>query len=136
MSKYEKFAKQLPITGRNGNIKLGAVMDGEWFGWDSLSVRYGLVDGPGMIPEETDKMHTHDYDQMIMFISSDADNMLDLGADLEVDLGPDGIRHMMSTPHVVTIPAGTPHFSPVVTAVRKTFYFVAVRAAGAFKAEV
>ena len=136
MSKYEQYAKQLPIVGRNGNIKLGCVMDGSFFGWESLSVRYGLIDGPGMIPEETDKMHTHEYDQMIMFISSDADNMLDLGADLEVDLGPDGIRHRMSTPHVVTIPAGTPHFSPVVTAVRKPFFFVAVSATGALKAEV
>jgi hypothetical protein len=136
MSKYEQYAKQLPITGRNGNIKLGAVMDGEWFGWDCLSVRYGLVDGPGMIPEETDKMHTHDYDQMIMFISSDADHMLDLGAELEIDLGPTGIVHKIATPHVITIPKGTPHFSPVVKSVEKPFYFVAVSGAAALKAEV
>ena len=93
--KYEPHIKQLPISGRCGNIRLGAVMDGAFFGWDSFSVRYGLVDACGMIPEETDKQHTHEYDQMLWFIPADPDDMLTLGAELEISLG-DRIGLMMT----------------------------------------
>lgn len=136
MGKYEEFAKAIPVQGRNGNLKLSAVMDGSFFGWDSISLRYGLVDSCGMIPEETDKLHTHDYDQMIWFLSADADEMLNLGAEVEVDLGPEGIRHRMATPHIVTIPKGTPHFSPVVTKVDKPFIYLCVNNTGDLKADV
>lgn len=134
--KYEELAKPIPVTGRNGNIKLGALMDRSFFGWDTFSVRYALIDAPGMIPEETDKLHTHDYDQMMWFISADPDDMLTLGAEIEVDLGAEGIRHRMATPHVVTVPKGTPHFSPIVTKVDKPFFFLSISAAGDLKADI
>lgn len=134
--KYEPHIKQLPISGRCGNIRLGAVMDGAFFGWDSFSVRYGLVDACGMIPEETDKQHTHEYDQMLWFIPADPDDMLTLGAELEISLGEKCIRHRFASPHIVTVPAGTPHFSPIVTALEKPFYFLAVSASPKLEAAV
>ena len=134
--KYESMALEIPIQGRNGNIRLGAVMDGSFFGWESMSMRYGLVDGEGMIPEETDKLHTHEYDQIIWLLSGDPDDMLHLGAELEVDLGEKGVRHLIATPHVIVIPKGTPHFSPIVRSVERPFYFVAMSCTAAFRAEV
>lgn len=134
--KYEDMRIRLPITGRNGNIKLGAVMDGSVLGWESMSIRYGLVDGEGFIPEETEKQHTHDYDQMIWFLSSDPNDMLNLGAELEIDLGSPCIRHRIATPTAVCLPKGTVHFSPIVTKVDRPFFYFSINCTKEFAADV
>ena len=94
-SKYAGCRKEIPFQGRNGVFRQSAVLDGSFFGWDAFSLRYGLVDACGVIPEETEKQHVHDYDQVILFISSEPDDMLHLGAELEVDLGAEGVRFRM-----------------------------------------
>ena len=48
--KYADLAKEIPIHGRNGIIKFGAELEEDFFGWDTFSVRYCLIDGCGMIP--------------------------------------------------------------------------------------
>ncbi len=133
--KYEALKKEIPIRGRNGSLKLWALLEEDFFGWDSFSLRYGLVDGEGPIPEETEKQHTHDYDQVLWFLSSEAEDMLHLGAELEVDLGAEGIRHRFATPHTIVIPKGTPHFSPRVHKLERPFFFVSVNLTGKLKAD-
>ena len=125
--KYADLRKEIPIRGRNGNVKLWSLMEEDFFGWDSFSLRYCLVDGPGMIPEETEKQHTHDYDQLLWFLSADAEDMLHLGAELEVDLGEEAVRHRIAIPHAVVTPKGMPHFSPIVLKADRPFFFVSVR---------
>ena len=134
--KYDSLPKPVPIQGRKGNLKLWAEMDGDYLDWDSFSLRYGLVDGTGMIPEETDKQHTHDYDQIIWFLSAFPDDMLNLGAEVEADLGPEIIRHRFCAPHAVVIPKGTPHFSPVVNEFERPFFYVCVNMTRKLKAEI
>ena len=70
-NKYAQLAIEIPIHGRNGIIKLGAELEEDFFGWDTFSVRYCLVDGCGMIPEEMQQQHTHGYDQILLFISAE-----------------------------------------------------------------
>ena len=134
--KYESMRKEIPIHGREGIVKLGALLEQDFFDWDSFSVRYCLVDGTGMIPEETPKQHTHDYDQVLWFLSADPSDMLHLGAEVEIDLGEEGIRHRFATPHTVTIPKGTPHFSPIVKNVKRPFFFLSVNCTGKLAASV
>ena len=133
--KYESMRKEIPIHAREGIVKLGAVLEEDFFGWDSFCVRYCLVDGCGMIPEETSRQHTHDYDQVLWFLSADPDDMLHLGAEVEIALGEEGIRHRFTTPHTFTIPKGTPHFSPIVKGVDRPFFFLSVNCAGKMAAD-
>lgn len=128
--KYESVKKEIPFRGRDGIAKLGAVLEEDFFGWDSFSVRCCLIDGCGMIPEETDRQHTHDYDQILWFLSSDPDDMLHLGAEVEIDLGEECVRHRFATPHAITVPKGTPHFSPIVKNVERPFFFLSVNCTG------
>ena len=134
--KYDDLPRPVPIQGRKGNLKLWAEMDGAYLGWDSFSLRYGLVDGCGMIPEETEKQHTHDYDQIIWFIGAEPDDMLNLGAEVETDLGSEVIRHRRCAPHAVVIPKGTPHFSPIVRELSRPFFYISVNLTAALKASV
>lgn len=135
-NKYADRAKEIPIHGRNGIIKLGAELDRSFFGWDTFSLRYALVDGVGMIPEETEKQHVHEYDQILLFISAEPSDMLHLGAEVEVDLGETGIRHLIAIPHGVAVPKGTPHFSPIVRRLDRPFYYVTINCAGKMDAQV
>jgi hypothetical protein len=133
---FADLVKTLPYQGRNGILKFSAVLEKEFFGWESISIRYGLVDGCGVIPEETDKQHTHEYDQILWFVSAEPTDMLHLGAEVEVDLGPDGVRHLLAIPHTVIIPKGLPHFSPVVRRLDRPFYFLSVNCTGRLAAEI
>ena len=134
--KYEHLKKEIPIHGRKGILRLGAELERDLFGWDSFCMRYGLVDGEGMIPEETDRLHVHDYDQVLWLLSADAGDMLHLGAEVEVDLGEKVVRHRMATPHVILIPRGLPHFSPIVRKLDRPFFFVSVNLTGKMAATV
>ena len=133
---FESCVKKVKIEGRTGNMAKGAVMDGAFFGWDSISIRYGLIDGCGVIQEETEKLHTHDYDQILWFVSSEPKDMLELGAELEMTLGTNGNRHRITIPTVVVIPAGTPHFSPLVRGLDRPFYFLSVNCTGELGAQI
>ena len=136
MEKYAKYAKDIPIRGRRGNLALWALMDRDFFDWDSFSIRYGLVDGEGVIPEETEKLHTHDYDQILWFISADGKDMLELGAEVEATLGEELTRRRFTEPTAILIPAGTPHFSPLVRSLSRPFYFMSVNCTGKLAAAV
>ena len=136
MSKYESMRKEIPIHGREGIVKLGAVLEEDFFDWDSFSVRYSLIDGSGMIPEETPKQHTHDYDQVLWFLSADPNDMLHLGAEVEIDLGEEGVRHRFAIPHTVTIPKGMPHFSPIVRNIDRPFFFISLNCTGKLSANL
>lgn len=136
MGKHEEFFKKVPMNGRKGCLRFMTEMDGNFLNWESMSIRYGLVDEEGVIPEETDKLHVHDYDEAIMFLSQDANDMLTLGGELEVTLGTDGVRHRIDLPSIVSIPAGTPHFSPKVRKVDRPFLYFSVAFNKEFKAEV
>lgn len=134
--KYGQFVREIPIRGRVGNMKLGAVMEKDFFGWDSYSLRYGLIDSTGVIPEETNKLHSHDYDQIIWLVSSDPNDMLELGAEVEITLGTNNVRHRFAIPHAILIPKGVPHFSPLVRSLYRPFYFLSVNCTGKMEAEV
>lgn len=135
-SKYFRNVREIPVRDHVGSFAKGAVMDGAFLGVDSLSIRYGLVDRTGLIEEETDRLHTHDYDQILWFVSSDPNDLLTLGAEVEFTIGEELIRMRFDTPTALFIPKGTPHFSPVVDRLDKRFFFVAVSGAAAFRAEV
>lgn len=125
-SKYAKYAKAFPWKKDTENMKYYAVMDGSYFEWKSMSLIYGLVTGTGELPDDCTKMHTHDYDQIIVFVGSDPDKMYDLGAEVEICLGKEETgRRRFAQPGMISIPAGLPHFSLKVNSIEKPFiYFV------------
>ena len=130
MSEFAKYKHDLPLRGRRGIFRQEAVMERDFFGWDSFAIRYGLVDGLGMIPEETEARHSHDYDQLLLFIGADPNDMLTLGAELEVVLGEEGVRFVVATPRAIVLPKGTVHFSPVVRKLDRPFFFVSINLTG------
>lgn len=53
--------------------------------------------------------HTHDFDMYLYFLSLDPDNMGDLGAEIELGLGSEREKHIITAPASVYIPRGMLH---------------------------
>jgi hypothetical protein len=54
-----------------------------------------------------DKAHTHDFDEYLGFIGTNPDDPLDLGGEVELNLG--GEKHIITRTSMVFCPAGLEH---------------------------
>ena len=53
--------------------------------------------------------HSHDFDMYTIFLGFDPDNMGDLGAEIEMCLGEEEEKHIITSPKCVYIPKGLKH---------------------------
>lgn len=132
---YGHFVKDIPFTkGGPEPFECGALMEGSYFGFDNLCVRLGVCGKKGPIFEETDRMHTHDYDQHLFFFSMDVDDQLNLGGEVEISLGDPLERFKFDIPTTVAIPKGMPHFPAIVNDLKREIYFMSISSAAECKA--
>ena len=54
-----------------------------------------------------DEAHTHDYDEYLGFMGTNPDDPLDLGGEVELNLG--GEKHTLTKSAMVFVPAGVEH---------------------------
>ena len=57
---------------------------------------------------------THPYNECLVFAGLDPKDPHNLGAEIEIALGPDYERHIIDVPSIVCVPKGLPH-GPIVT---------------------
>jgi len=78
------------------------------------------VDHPVQWVEE----HEHDYDEVLMFLGNDPENVNELGGEVYLDI--EGERHLLTTTSSVFLPAGTKHCPLGFTKVTRPFRFIAI----------
>ena len=61
------------------------------------------------LPRPAHGPHTHDDDELLVFLGSDPDNIHDLGCEVEISMGPEMEKHTFSESTLVYIPAGLVH---------------------------
>ncbi len=86
---------------------------GFWMYWKCISIPY--------VDEQV--THKHDFDQYLVFLGGDPNNMLDLGGEVELTLSEDGIYkevHTFTSYTTVYIKAGLYHCPLVYKKVGKT----------------
>ena len=133
--KYADLVKKLPfVQDEQSSFKSSFLVGKSFLGFENLTMRFGSVGKPGPIVEEINEMHTHDYDQLILFYSTSPDDMLGLGATVEVAVGETGERHKFTVPTAVTIPKGTPHFPARVLSMDRDIYYLSLSCAPEVKA--
>jgi hypothetical protein len=71
-----------------------------------------------------DDPHSHDFPEMLCFIGSDAKDVTDLGAEIEVTLG--GEKHLINTAAIVSIPPNVEHCPIVFKKVDKPLVFLEI----------
>jgi mannose-6-phosphate isomerase-like protein (cupin superfamily) len=114
-SKYKKYIRRdvqaKEIEKRHPEVTkpvLGLTSD-ESFGNHNFSLSWWPISEPfEMVPQT----HAHDFDQFLLFVGGDINNMLDLGGEVELTLSEDGKnleKFVFTTATMVYIPAGLYH---------------------------
>jgi hypothetical protein len=84
--------------------------------WKCISIPY----------TDESKPHYHDFNQFLVFLGGDPNNMLELGGEVELTLSEDGVnmeKHVFTSLTTVFIRAGLWHCPLVFTKVEKQFIF-------------
>jgi hypothetical protein len=69
-------------------------------------MKWVFVSGPTLM---VDKPHSHDFDEILGFYSCDPAHELDFNAEIELSLGREGEKQVITSPTVVCIPKGLVH---------------------------
>jgi len=70
-----------------------------------------------------DPPHRHDCDELLFFISTDPENTTDLGGEVEIALGDEWEKHVITTSAIICLPRGMAHCPVYVRKVERPFYF-------------
>jgi hypothetical protein len=70
--------------------------------------------------------HIHDFNQIMLWLGTDTDDIGSLGAEVELCLGGEGEKLMITTSTAVPVPAGFPHYPANVSRMDSPFIFMTV----------
>ena len=90
------------------------------FGAGNFGMRYTYVSEPFEIPESP---HAHDFDQFLCFFAT-GDDFKDFGAEVELYLGAEGEKHVITESTVVYVPKGLIHCPLRFTKINKPIMFI------------
>jgi uncharacterized RmlC-like cupin family protein len=127
--KYGKYIKELSFRNDGpGFYRQVTRLSGAPFGLD-FHVEYGAYWAPGYMGDKPYRPHKHDYNQVMLWLGADTGDMGELGAEVELCLGEEGEKHMITSTTAVAVPAGMPHFPANITRMDRRFIFMTVSCA-------
>src|SRR4030042_3994710 len=114
-AKYGKFVKKLDFKdGGYGFHRRVAALAGGALSMEAR-IEYGAYWTPGHMGGAPYRPHTHDFDQVMFWLGGDTNDMGELGAEVELCLGEEGEKHMITSTTAVAVPRGMPHFPARIT---------------------
>jgi hypothetical protein len=118
-TKYGKYVVRKPVAIGGFGPEFSFTGEKEYN--SNFTIAFLRVTKPTLMEEFA---HSHDFDMYIYFMSFDPDNMGELGAEIEIGLGPEREIHKITTPTSVYIPAGMIHCPLEFKKVTKPILFV------------
>lgn len=73
-----------------------------------------------------EKPHTHDFHELLCFIGGNPLDIKDFGAEIEISLGKELEKHVITSPTVVSIPPGLIHCPLIIKRVDKPVVFLEI----------
>jgi hypothetical protein len=127
--KYENYVIPLDFKDDEpGFYRQVATVSGKDFGID-FNVKYGACWAPGNMGVTPPRPHTHDYNQVMLWLGCDANDMGELGAEVELALGDEGETYMITTSTAVQVPAGLAHYPAHIHRMSRRFVYMEVSVA-------
>jgi hypothetical protein len=128
-TKYGQYVKKLVFRDdAPGYYRQVATLDGESLGLDA-HIQFGAYWAAGSMGTAPYPPHVHDFDQVMLWLGADPADMGELGAEVELCLGKEGEKHMITTSTAVVVPKGMPHFPANIIRMEKRFIFFTVSCA-------
>jgi hypothetical protein len=117
-SKYGKYiSRKVPMEQRVPKEGEGQPVE-RWPGFAGGTregnYAFWVISEPMIIPGFP---HTHPYDELLFFVSGNPTDILDFKAEVQIALGEEWEKHVITSSSVVCIPAGLMHCPVVVTKV-------------------
>lgn len=133
-TKYGQYVKSLTFTDDGpGLYRQGTKMTGEFLGQD-VHIQYGTYWSAGRMGKEPYGPEVHDFDQVMFWLGADTNDLGELGAEVELCLGEEMQKHMITTSTAVFVPKGLPHLPATINRMDKRFIFLVVSMAPEVKA--
>jgi len=132
---YAHYVKTIPFQDYGqGSFRQGTKLNSQFFGLD-VDIQLGTFWSAGKVNEGLEVTHVHDFNQVILLIGADLNDIGDLGAEVEICLGEDKEKHVITTSSAVFIPKGLPHFPATITRMDRRFIMVIVSCAPEWQAK-
>ncbi len=109
MAKFDKYVlKQTKPTAKVGAATPQAFDKGPVKDWAGIAHRFVWthVNAPTVIETEA---HSHDFDEYLCFCSADPATPFDFGAEVELSLGSEGEKQVITNSSIVCVPKGLVH---------------------------
>jgi hypothetical protein len=116
-----------------GDFRQGTKMAGDFFGYD-VCMEYGTFYAAGRMSKTPNQAVAHDYDKVMIWMGTDTYDMGYLGAEVELCLGEEKEKHMITTATAVAVPKGTPYLPADITRMDDRFIFMTISLAPETKA--
>ncbi|HJX13878.1 MAG TPA: hypothetical protein VJ377_10205 [Dehalococcoidales bacterium] len=127
-TKYGKLIQEAPFA----RDRLGLVAHlygGEHFGGTCFSPAWVGITAPLFMME---KSHVHDYDEYLFFFGGDMADVTEFAAEVELCLGEEEEKHVITRPCVVYVPRGLAHCPLNFKVVRKPVMFMDISISPAY----
>ena len=124
-SKYGKYLFKNPIVkGKFGPRLIFYSRQHPEVGEKNFSVLCNCVTEAHTMVQDA---HAHDFDQFLHFYGANSLNITEFDAEVELSLGEEGEKHIISTPSYVIIPEGLQHGPINTRKVERPFGFYMIR---------
>jgi hypothetical protein len=133
-NKYGQYLKKLTFKDYGpGFYRQGAEMDGQFLG-QSAHVQLGTYWTAGKMGQPPYAPHVHDYNQVMVWLGLDPGDIGDLHAEIEVCLGEEKEKQVITTAAAIYIPQGFPHAPMACTRMDQRYLQIEVSCAPQAKA--
>ena len=133
---YGHLIKSLPVKKAPEGLytKPRIWMEGKDLEGFNANFSFGFIKEPEVVHPEKDAL-IHPYDECLVFAGTDNADILQLGAEISVELGEEREEHVFSEPSVVLVPKGMPHGPVTIRRVDKPIVHYTIGLGPAYKAE-
>jgi hypothetical protein len=98
--------------------------------FEFLLLYESLKKAPYRFDPDPTKPHTHPQPEILFFLTTDTNDLSVLGGEVEVSLGEEMEKHIITQPTAMVVPAGLPHNPLTITRVERPFILLDVRPFG------
>jgi hypothetical protein len=110
-------------------------MEGKDMEGFNANFSFGFVKKPGTFHPMEGAL-VHPYDEILVFETMNRKSILDMDAEISVELGEEREEHIFKEPSCVLVPKGTPHGPVTVKKISKPIVHYTIGLANEYKAEV
>ena len=105
-NKYDKYFVKEPLGTMGGFFPVVIANGSEDYEGAEFSFRIHYITEPGILVKEP---HSHDFEQFFFFLGADLANNKDFQAEVELSLGDEVEKHIITVPTTVHVPVGMVH---------------------------